>query len=167
MISVLLFEILVVLITIFLLIFMKSKGINNVIRKFGILLLAVLLFQIMAEPMWINSNLHSWAYIYGNVSWVLAFGWVSIFLISFLVVDSIFRKTSEKVKFWLYLLVVTLITVPLESLILNMGIRTYALFLSETFGGFMIPLTQVPIEVLVAVPMISALVIPFYKYFSK
>jgi hypothetical protein len=160
----LLLEILIVIITLGILLYMKKSGHKEVMKKFGIMLLAVFLFQIMSEPMWINSNLHSWAYLYGNVSWVLTFGWASIFFLTFLIVDNGFKKMPEKNKFWLYLLVATIITVPAESLILKLGIRSYADILSQTFSGIMIPLTLVPIEVLIATPMISALIIPFYKY---
>lgn len=162
--NILLFEFLVVLVTIGILVYMKKSGDKEVMKKFGLMLVAVFLFQIMSEPMWVNNNLHSWAYLYGNVSWVLTFGWVSIFFLTFLIVDKGFKKMPEKNKFWLYLLVATIITVPAESLILKLGIRSYAGVLSSTFSGIMIPLTQIPLEVILAVPMISALIIPFYKY---
>lgn len=162
--SILLFELLVVLITIGILIYMKSSGQKQVMKKFGIMLIAVFLFYIMSEPMWINQGLSSWAYLYGNVSWVLAFGWASIFFLTFLIVDGGFKKMAERGKFWLYLIVATIITVPAESLLLKLGIRSYAPVLSETFSGLLIPLTHVPIEVLLAAPIITALVIPFYKY---
>lgn len=162
--NILIFELAVIIITLSILAYMKSSGHKDVMKKFGIMLIAVLLFQIMSEPMWINHNLHSWAYLYGNVSWVLTFGWISIFFISFLIVDSAFKKISEKGKFWLYLIVVTILTIPAEILILKLGIRSYADILSQTFSRLTIPGTLVPIEVLFAVPLISALIIPFYKY---
>lgn len=162
--SILLFELLVIIVTLGILTYMKTSGHKDVMKKFGIMFIAVLLFQIMSEPMWINQNLSSWAYLYGNVSWLLAFGWISIFFLSFLIVDSGFKKISEKGKFWLYLIVATILTVPAEILILKLGIRSYADVLSQTFSGLTIPGTLVPIEVLLAVPLISALIIPFYKY---
>jgi len=162
--NILLFELLVILVTIGILVYMKSSGKKEVIKRFGIMLLAVFLFYIMSEPMWINQGLSSWAYLYGNVSWVLALGWVSIFFLTFLIVDSEFKKMTEKGKFWLYLIVATIITIPAESLLLKLGIRSYAPLLSETFSGLLIPLTQVPLEVMLATPIITALIIPFYKY---
>ena len=38
------------------------------------------------------------------------------------------KKLQEKSKFWLYLLVVTIITVPLESLLLKVGIILQSIF---------------------------------------
>ena len=165
--NVLLFEILVILITIGILTYMKISRNKDVMKKFWIMFIAVFLFQIMSEPMWVNQELHSWTYLYGNVSWLLALGWISIFFLSFLIVDSGFKKMSEKGKFWLYLVFATIITVPAESLILKLGIRSYAPILAETFSGIMIPLTYVHIEVLLATPIITALIVPFYKYMLK
>ena len=81
--NILMFELLVVLVTIGILLYMRSSGQKDVMKKFGLMLIAVFLFYIMSEPMWVNQGLHSWAYLYGNVSWVLAFGWVSIFFLTF------------------------------------------------------------------------------------
>lgn len=162
--NILLFELLVILVTLGILFYMRSSGHKEVMKKFGLMLIAVFLFYIMSEPMWINEGLHNWAYLYGNVSWVLAFGWASIFFLTFLIVDNGFKKVAEKGKFWLYVIIATILTVPAESIIIKLGIRSYAPVLSETFSGLLIPLTQVPIEVLLATPIITALIIPFYKY---
>lgn len=161
--NILVFELLVILITLVILAYMKSSGQKDVMKKFGIMLIAVFLFQIMSEPMWINKNMNSWAYLYGNVSWVLTFGWISIFFLTFLIVDGTFKKMAEKGKFWLYLIIATILTIPSEMLILKIGIRTYADILTTTFSGLTI-FGAVPIEVVFAVPLISALIIPFYKY---
>ena len=161
-------EIVIILISIGLFVYLK-KFETKAKKKFIILFLAVLLFEIMSEPMWVNHQFNSWAYLYGNVSWIVTLGWVSIFFVSFLIVDKLIfnnKKASEKIKFWLYLLVVTIITVPIESLLLKYGFRSYSSALTDTFSGILIPLTRVPIEVLIAVPMIAALIIPFYKYLS-
>ncbi len=69
--NILLFELLVIIITVGILVYMGKSAHKAVMKKFGLMLVAVFLFQIMSEPMWVNSKLHSWAYLYGNVSWVL------------------------------------------------------------------------------------------------
>ena len=162
-------EILIILVSIGIFIYLKNYD-SKAKKKFIILFLAVFLFEIMSEPMWINHLFNSWAYLYGNVSWIVTLGWVDIFFVSFIIVDKLIfkhKKASEKVKFWLYLLVVTIITVPIESLLLKYGFRSYSSALTDTFSGLLIPLTGVPIEVLIAVPMIAALIIPFYKYVNS
>lgn len=162
----LIFEILVVLVTIFLVIYMNKTGEKKVWNKFWILLLGVFLFQIMSEPMWVN-NLNSWTYIYGNVSWIIALEWVSIFFAGFLITDRLFGKVPEKNKFWLNLVFVTIILVIVESILYVNGIREYAELLTNTFSGLSIPFTSVPLEVLLTAPLISALIIPFYRYISN
>ncbi len=81
-----------------------------------------------------------------------------------LLVDHYFKKYSEIKRFWLYLLAVTIITVPIEALLLNVGIRAYDPVLTSTMTG--ISFLAAPIETLFIVPMIAALVIPFFKVFS-
>ena len=159
----LLFELVVILVSIILYYCLKKIGYKNVGKRFIFLFIGIFLFEIMAEPMWINKGLDSWAYVYGNVSWILTLGWLDIFLVSMLIVDKLCNKTAEKVKFWWYLVVVTIITTPIESWLLNSGLRAYDSALTTTFSGILIPLTSVPIEIMLAVPIIAALVIPFYK----
>ena len=163
----LLIEILPLVVALVLYVFMQKMGYKKVWQKFLIMIVAVLLFMIMSEPMYRNPGLDSWAYLYRDVPWTVILGWADIFLASVLLVDKAWSKLSEKTKFWLYLVVATVITVPIESMLLDTGLRTYAPDLTSTFSGIMIPLTQTPIEVLLAVPMIGALVIGFYKYLSK
>lgn len=164
MMNFLIFEVIIVLIFVSIVSYMKFTGYNKTYTKSTFLFLTVLLFQIMSEPMWLNHKLNSWAFIYGNISWVLTLGWVSILLLTILLVDGKFKESSEKTKFWLYLTTATILTVIAESIILKLGIRSYAPVLSDTFSGILIPLTQVPVEVLLATPIITALVISFYKF---
>jgi len=160
----LIFEIFIVMFTIALWIFMKTKGYKNVTRKFIILFVSVLLFEFMSFPMWENSGFQKWAYIFQDITWIITLGWVGIFMFTFLIVDYAFRKTPEKYKFWIYLLVLEAIVVPIESGLIIFGIRGYAPILANTLSGYMIPLTVVPIEAIYAVPLFTALIICFYKY---
>jgi hypothetical protein len=145
---------------------MQKMGYKKVWQKFLVMIIGVLLFMIMSEPMYRNPGLDVWAYIYRDVPWTVVLGWADIFFASIIIVDKLWGKYKENAKFWLYLLVVTIITVPIESILLRSGLRSYTPELTSTFSGFMIPLTAAPIEVLLAVPIIGALVISFYKYVS-
>lgn len=144
--------------------FMTKKGYKNVSRKFIILLIGALLFEIMSEPMWINSKLSNWAYLYKDISWILTLGWVSIIMVSILLVDYGFRHLPEKKRFWLYLLIVEAITVPLETVLFTVGIRGYAPELLERTSGFLIPFTKMPIEGVIVIPIFISLILTFYKY---
>ncbi|MBU0628435.1 MAG: hypothetical protein KKC75_04545 [Nanoarchaeota archaeon] len=146
---------------------MKRKQCKNATRKIIILFLGVLLFEIMSEPMWRNFKLNSWAYLYHDVSWIITLGWVNIFLASMLLIDNLFEKMPEKKKFWLYLLFITVITTPIEVILLQTGIRGYDAVLTATMRGIMIPFTQAPIEIVFVIPMMAALIIPFYKFVNR
>ncbi len=159
--SVFIFEIVMILVTIGLLYFMKKNKYKHIFLKSIILFVGVFLFEVMSEPMWRNFLLNPWAYIYNDVSWIITLGWVNIFLVSIILVDYFFKKLDEKRKFWLYLLFVTIITVPVEAILLNVGIRAYDPVLLNTMTG--ITFLSAPIETLFIVPMIAAFVIPFYK----
>jgi len=157
-------EVLIIVFTIFLWIYMKAKGYRNVTRKFLILFFSIILFEFMSEPMWNNSGFQSWAYIWQDITWIITLGWVGIFMFTFLIVDYAFRKTSETRKFWIYLLFLEAIVVPIESVLVISGVRGYAPILADTFSGYLIPFTVVPIEAIYAVPLFTSLIICFYKY---
>ena len=161
--GVLIFELAVIAITIGLWYYMEKSGYKRVWQKILILFVGVLLFEMMSEPMWRNFELHSWTYLYRNVSWIITLGWTNIFLVSMIVVDKFFKQRKESSKFWLYLLFVTIITTPIEVILLKIGIRGYDPVLTTTMSGINIPFTNAPIEILIAIPIIAALVIPFYK----
>ncbi len=157
-------ELFIIAFTIGLYFFMKKRGHKNVLRKLIILFVGVLLFEIMSEPMWLNLGFDSWAYIYKDITWIITLGWVSIFMTSILIVDHAFHHLPEKKRFWLYLLFSEAITVPLEMLLLETGIRKYAPILIDTMTGFTIPFTTVPLEAIYAIPLFTSLIIVFYKY---
>src|SRR3989344_9674486 len=102
--GVLLFELFVLVLAIFLFSFMVKKGYQNVTRKFLILFIGILLFEIISEPMWLNTGFDSWAYMFRDITWVLTLGWVTVFMMAIIGVDYFFRGASEKKKFFLYLL---------------------------------------------------------------
>ena len=160
-------EIFVIAFTILLWAYMKSRGHKHVTRKFLILLIAVLLFEFMTEPMWNNSGFQSWAYIWQDITWIITLGWVGIFMFTFLIVDNAFRNASENKKFWIYLLVIEAIVVPIESILLISGIRDYAPILKSSLSGFMIPFNYVPIEAIYGIPLFTSLMICFYKYLNR
>lgn len=161
--GILIFEVVLIALTIGIYFIMKKYEHKKIFLKMLILFIAVLFFEVMSEPMWRNNGLDSWAYLYHDVSWIITLGWVNIFLVSIILVDIIFKKYSEIKKFGLYLLFVTVITTPIEVILFSSGIRSYAVELTSTMSGVMIPFTSAPIEIIAVIPMIAALVVPFYK----
>jgi len=147
-------------------IFMKKFGYRDATRKFFIIFIGVLLFEIISEPLWINSGFDAWAYIYRDITWVLTLGWTAVFLIAIMLTDYSFQKLPEKVKFFMYTAVISVLVLPFEIIMLNIGVRGYAPFLTERLSGLMVPLTQVPLEGLYASPIFIMLVLAFYKYMN-
>ena len=146
---------------------MKKKGYKNITRKFLILFLGVLLFEIISEPMWLNTGFDSWAYIYRDITWVLTLGWVNTFMAAILAVDFVYKHASEKKKFFLYLLFISALVIPAEGAMIFMGLRGYADFLLETMqSGVLMPILNLPIEAIYAVPIFCSLILSFYKYIN-
>ena len=158
------FEIFVLLLTAAVLFYMKKTGRKRVFQKFLILVLDVLLFEFMSEPMWLNRGFGAWAYLYRDITWVLTIGWASLFLIAIMVVDVIVPTLAESKRFWLYLLVLEVLVVPIEMFLLSTEIRSYAPVLIQTMSGLFIPFTSIPVEMILAVPLFATLVLTFYKY---
>ncbi len=164
MIGIIILEIAIVIALIAAVYFSIKSGQKNILRKFIIITVGVLLFEIMSEPMWNNTGFQAWAYIYGDITWVLTLGWVALIMLAMLLVDHAFAAMPEKRKFWLYLLVVEAITIPLEAILLTSGIRSYAPVLTQTMSGKLVPFTAMPIEAIFAIPLFVGLIICFYKY---
>lgn len=162
----LIFEIVIILLGIGLYVYMKKNGYRNINRKFIILIIAILLFELMTEPMFINKNLDFWTYLYKDISWIITLGWVIIIMGSMLIVDYIFRDLAEKKRFWIYLLFITGIVVPVETFLLQSGLREYAPELLARTSGIFIPLTSIPLESVFVVPIFISLIISFYKYLN-
>ncbi len=158
------FEFIVIIYTILLAVFMIKRKHKNVLRKMAILFIGVLLFEIISEPMWLNTGFDSWAYIYRDITWVMTLAWVSVFLTAIMLVDYGYGRLPEKKRFWLYLLIIEAIYVPIEAGLIQTGVRAYAPVLTETMTGFAIPLTSVPLEAIYAIPIFTALILSFYKY---
>jgi hypothetical protein len=146
--------------------FMKIKKYASAERKFLVLFISILLFEFMSAPMWQFTSFQSWTYIWQSISWIIILGWSSIFMFSFLLVDSLFRYLPDKRRFWLYLVFVQIIVVPIESYLITSGIKSYSPILANTFTGLKIPLTTVPLEIMAAVPLFATLIICFYKYIN-
>lgn len=164
--GVLLFELFIIIYTAGLWLYMKSKKYKNITRKFAVLTVGVLLFEFMTEPMFQNIGFNSWAYLYKDITWIITLGWISIFMTAIMLVDYFFGYLPEKKRFWLYLLLIEVLTVPIESGLIQSGIRKYSNLIAVNLSGLYIPLTIVPIEAIYAIPVFTSLILAFYKYIN-
>jgi hypothetical protein len=131
-------------------------------QRFLVMALGVLIFELFTAPMWHNAHLGPWAYLYRDVSWVLTLGWSVLFLLVVEGGDRLLPRWRAWRRFLLDLVVLTLLVVPLEWLVVQLGIRSYAPEVREAaLGGW---IEGMPVAVLYYVPVFAALVIGFYRY---
>ena len=87
--------------------------------------------------------------------------WLSINII-----DKIFIHFDLFKKFIGYLVVIFVITLPIESWLMNNGFRLYSESTTAAFSGFVMPIVNIPLEVAIAIPFYFALIISFIKYWE-
>lgn len=143
--------------------FLKKQS-KTPLKDLLILGLGVLLFESFTAPMWNSFHLGSLTYVYNDMSLVLTLGWVAIFQLSILLVNSVFPKKSTIIQFLLYLVPITILTVVAENLLVLLGIRSYAPEVLETSVA---KLGVVPLEILYYAPTFAILVLSFYFAWTK
>lgn len=132
--------------------------------RFLVMAIGVLLFELFTSPMWNNYKMGWWAYIYHDVSWILTVGWTALILSVVILTDKFLNDWSETKKFLVYLVALTAIIIPLEMVVVNIGLRSYSPEVLQIISGIFI--LGVPIEILYYTPVFTGLVIAFYKYWS-
>jgi hypothetical protein len=132
--------------------------------RFAVMALGVLIFELFTAPMWHNHHLGWWAYLYRDVSWVLTLGWSTLFLVVVELGDRLLPRWRAWRRFLLDLVVITLVALPLELLLVRLGVRGYAPEVREAAVGPW--LGGVPLAFLYYVPVFAALVLGFYRYWS-
>ena len=141
-----------------------SRWRDRVPLRFGVMALGVLIFQLFTAPMWNNDHLGPWAYLYRDVSWVLTLLWSTLFLVLLEGIDRLLPRWRAWKRFTLALLLITLVALPIELLLVRLGVRSYAPEVLEAVGPWR--LAGVPLEFLYYVPVFAALVLGFYRYWS-
>lgn len=139
-----------------------SRRVEHLGRRFGVMALGVLIFELFTAPMWHNAHLGRWAYLYRDVSWVLTLGWSVLFLLVVELGDRLLPGWRAWRRFLFDVVLLTVLVVPLEWLVVRLGIRSYAPEVrAAAVGGW---IDGVPVAVLYYVPVFTALVLGFYRY---
>jgi hypothetical protein len=133
-------------------------------RKFLFTFLGILVFEYFTQALWRNTDLEAWAYLYLDVSWVIALGWTVIIVASRTIIDLYFPRETEGGRFLSYLLPITIIGMVAEGVVLSLGIRVYPAAVQELFSGIYIGV--IPIETAYYIPVFMMLVIAFSRYWE-
>jgi hypothetical protein len=163
--GILIFEISIVLISGLLLITMQKSN-PKILRRYFIIIIGVLIFEIFTNSLWHNNNLGSITYIYRDVSWIITLGWAIILLFSIEITDYLYKAKKEHIRFFIYLIFSVILGVFGETLVHILGIRSYSPEAILILSGINIPFTPVPIEAIYYMTTFMALIIGFAKYFE-
>ena len=160
--GIIIFEIIIIVAAILTFIFLskiqKKMGLRFLIAASGIFI-----FEMFTAPMWHNLHLGVWAYLYRDVSWILTLGWTTCIILTVTLIDHFLDEFSPPKRFLLSLAGLTVLGVIGETLVINLGIRTYSPEVEKTILGY-IPLLHIPVNALYYIPVFMALVVGFYQY---
>jgi hypothetical protein len=132
--------------------------------RFFVMAAGVLIFEVFTAPMWNNFHMGVWAYVYRDVSWILTVGWTALIMTVVLSVDLWRPDWGAPRRFCTYLAALLVLVAAAETLVVQIGIRSYAPEVLQR--AHLVPGLGVPWEILYYVPVFLALVIAFYKYWS-
>lgn len=134
------------------------------LRTLGITAAAVLLFELMIEPMVINQGFPPWSYFYKDMSFVLTGSWIAAVWLATNLVDKYLGHWDLGHRFLAYLGVMAMVAAPVEGWLIASGHRVYGPSAVANFSKLTLPWAQVPMEICFAIPLYFALVIGFMRY---
>jgi hypothetical protein len=159
------FELGVILLTILILVILKKSN-EKIYKRFGLAVLAIFLFEYFTHPLWINSNLQPWAYLYLDVSWIITLCWADLILVSMAIGEYMMPKAKEWKQFLSTLALITVSGLYLEWLFLRLGIRQYPDVIKGYLASSIRIGNVVPIIELMYIPTFMALIIGFVRYWE-
>ena len=148
------------------LLFILSKYKKNIFKHYVVILIGALIFEFFTAPMWLNLHLGRWAYIYHGVGWILTVGLASTTLTSVFLIDTLLPKIREAYKYILSILLLWPVLVIIEKFVGSLGIRGYSPETINAFESTMVPAIGMSWLAALYLPLLLALIISFYKYFS-
>lgn len=158
-----LFEVAIVVATIVAYRFLSARF-QRVGRHFALIAIGVFALEFFTAPMWDNRNLGFWAYVYRDVTWILTLAWTTMIMLTTYVVDTVIGVRAPVRRFALYLVILTPLTLILESVTVALGIRVYAPETLAAAGPLRIPILEVPAAGLYYIPVFMAMILSFYRH---
>lgn len=148
-----------VLSAVFLLLLYKLD--RRILGSYILIFIGVLLFEYFTQALWNNVNLEWWAYLYLDVSWIIALGWSTIILVSIKVVDMYYE---HKLPFLWKAVMASIIGIAAEMVVVGLGIRTYSHAVTRVASGTYFG--NIPIEALMYIPTFMILMITFHGFWN-
>jgi hypothetical protein len=136
-------------------------------RRLALTALAVVLFEIMVEPMATNLNFPSWSYIFHDITIVMTGFWVVLVTVATFVIDRWLPNLDFRLRFAAYLGLLTAVATPIEGWFIASGYRVYGPTATSEFLGIRTVIGGIPIEIVGAIPLYLALVISFVQYWDS
>ncbi|HII16297.1 TPA: hypothetical protein HA361_00110 [Candidatus Woesearchaeota archaeon] len=136
-----------------------------ILKKYVITFIGVLIFEYFTQALWTNQHLEPWAYLYLDVSWVMTLAWTTLIAVSRAVVEAYLPQLQECGRFLLSLVIIAFIGILIEATVLHLGFRAYSSAVIESLSGLTM-FTIAPIELLYYIPVFSALVLAFSRYWE-
>lgn len=159
------FELGVVLLSLLILVVLRKSN-DKIYRRFGLTFLAVLLFEYFTHPLWINTNLQPWAYLYLDVSWVITLCWTNLIVASMAIVEYTLPKIRKSKQFLSLMGLLVVGGLYLEWLFLRLGIRQYPEVIKEYLANTYRIFNVVPVVEIFYLPTFLALIVGFVKYWE-
>jgi hypothetical protein len=140
------------------------KRVRNFWWKFLATASGVMIFEFFTAPMWRNEKLGQLGYLYHDVSWILTIGWTALILGAISLSNTLLPRSGEGRRYGLTLVLLLGLVMIAENVLVSLEIRRYAPEVWAVLSGPMIG--YIPIESLYYVPVFTALVVAFSRYWA-
>lgn len=157
-------ELVTIVLSIFAVLYVKRFK-PDILKRLGILMVAIGSFEMFTMSMWNNFKLGVWAYMYRDVSWILMLAWSALILTIIVLVDHYKKHWRPEWRFLGILGILTMVVLPLDSLLIKVGVRSYTPEVEAVIWGRM-PVFGVPWNILYYIPVFCGLILGFYRYWE-
>ena len=144
-----------------------QKANKKTLLRFGLAFCGILLFEYFTQSLWVNEGLEPWAYLYLDISWILTIGWSTIVVVSMAIIENYGKKLSKTKQMLSIIGLITVIGIIAEWVVVNLGIREYALRVQTMLAESPKILGNIPLREIIYIPAFMFLVVFFIKYWES
>ncbi|MEK7591851.1 MAG: hypothetical protein AAB508_00485 [Patescibacteria group bacterium] len=124
----------------------------------------IFLLEIIISPLVVTKGLPEWTYIYRDINVLRISLWIFTIVLTTGAVDFVASKLDTLTHFILYVITGSFIFYQIEGVAINSGMRWFTSSVVQNFSGFKTPLSHIPIEVALAIPIYVILAISVIRY---